>query len=170
MLKRSFMSAFIAALLCALLTACAPAAPKDEAIYYLVRHAEKVSGERDPSLTQAGEARALALVVRLAQANINQVYSTDYKRTRETAAPMAHAFGLEVSLYDPRDMAGFAEQLKTQNGNIVIVGHSNTTPGLAALLGIDPGEPIVEVSEYDRLYVIKRVGENVTGMQVHYGE
>ncbi|MEE9347816.1 MAG: hypothetical protein V3U82_06445, partial [Robiginitomaculum sp.] len=56
---------FIFAIACAALAACAPTTPKDEAIYYLVRHAEKVSGVSDPGLTQAGEARALALVVRL---------------------------------------------------------------------------------------------------------
>jgi len=36
----------------------------------------------------------------------------------------------------------------------LVVGHSNTTDALAALLGADPGPEIVEATEFDRLYVI----------------
>jgi hypothetical protein len=35
-----------------------------------------------------------------------------------------------------------------------VVGHSNTTDALAALLGADPGPAIAEATEFDRLYVI----------------
>ena len=38
--------------------------------------------------------------------------------------------------------------------SVLVVGHSNTTPQLAELLGAEPGDPIVEKTEYDRLYVI----------------
>jgi len=56
-----------------------------------------------------------------------------------------------VKLYDPRDLEGFAKRLLAENGHILVVGHSNTTPPLSALLGGPEGEPIVEATEYDRL-------------------
>jgi len=37
-------------------------------------------------------------------------------------------------------------------GTHLVVGHSNTTPPLTELLGGEGGEPIVEATEYDRLY------------------
>ena len=35
-----------------------------------------------------------------------------------------------------------------------MIGHSNTTPALVQLFGGDPGTPIVEKDEYDRLYIL----------------
>lgn len=121
---------------------------------YLVRHAEKQSGD-DPALTEAGKARANALADRLDGVGIDTIWSTDYRRTMQTAAPLAERLDLQVQVYDPGDLAGFAEQLKANGETALIVGHSNTTPQLADLLGGDPGPEIVEASEYDRLYVIR---------------
>lgn len=130
---------------------------------YLVRHAEKVTGDavmqiedpRDPPLTSAGQARAEALADRLADAGITQIWSTDTTRTRDTAAPLAERLGIAVQLYDPFDLESFAAQLKTDpDVTVLVIGHSNTTPQLAEALGAEPGTPIVEATEYDRLYVI----------------
>lgn len=120
---------------------------------YLVRHAEKQAGD-DPSLTAAGEARAAELADLLADQGITQIHSTNYKRTLETAAPIAARTGLQVVLYDPRDLESFADELRGNVGVHLVVGHSNTTPHLAAALGGDPGSEINEKAEYDRLYVI----------------
>jgi len=131
-----------------------------DATYYLVRHAEKQKG-KDPSLTAAGIIRAEHLAVELDRVSLSQIYSTDYKRTQQTAAPTAIAQKLNVISYSPQDLEKFASQLKTQRGAILIVGHSNTTPDLVAFLGGEAGEPIVEVSEYDRLYVVTRKGRKI---------
>ncbi|MCI5045749.1 MAG: histidine phosphatase family protein [Aquisalinus sp.] len=122
-------------------------------IIYLVRHAEKQAGP-NPSLTEAGKVRAGQLTVRLADAELQYIHSTNYKRTLETAAPVAEYLDLDVQLYDPRDLPAVARQLKEQGGRHLIVGHSNTTPVLVSALGGDPGNPIDEKSEYDRLYVV----------------
>lgn len=120
---------------------------------FLVRHAEKLTGS-DPALTLAGDARAEALSDLLADAKIERIHSSDYKRTRLTAAPLAEMIGVEVELYDPRDLPGIAAQLKADGGRHLVVGHSNTTGELTALLGGDGGAPIVEATEYDRLYMV----------------
>lgn len=129
----------------------------DEAAVYLVRHAEKQSGE-DPGLTPKGQARAQALATLMAGVDIAKIYSTDYKRTRDTAAPTANAKGLDVELYDPRAFRDYATALKQefldQKKSILVVGHSNTTPYLATLL---TGEqhPMLSDDQYDHIYVIR---------------
>ena len=124
---------------------------------YLVRHAEKQTGD-NPALTDAGKARADTLAEILSDKGLTEIYSTDYKRTLETAAPIAEQTRLEVQLYDASDLDAFAEILKSKQGVLLVVGHSNTTPPLAAALGGDPGTPIDESTEYDRLYVIDLSG------------
>ena len=145
------------------LAACQAIPAADSNTAYLVRHAEKVTGDaamdldnpRDPPLTNAGEARAEALAERLSDSGITAIWSTDTVRTRDTAQPLADKLGLNVQIYDPSDLPGFAAQLKSEPlETVLVVGHSNTTPQLAEALGAEPGEPIVEKTEYDRLYVI----------------
>lgn len=119
---------------------------------YLVRHAEKTKDKNDPALTIAGQERAQLLAEKLADAGITRIHSSDYTRTRDTAQPLADRLGLTVELYDPRDLPAMAEKLKAATGTHLVVGHSNTTPPLTELLGGEGGEPIVEATEYDRLY------------------
>jgi len=138
------------------LAGCAPVTPASDADLdvYLVRHAEKMKGD-DPALTSAGQERAELLAQELSGAGIERIHSSDTRRTRDTAAPLAESLGLEVELYDPRDLSGMATFLKSEGGTHLVVGHSNTTPQLVELLGGDPGEPIVEATEYDRLYRVQ---------------
>lgn len=118
--------------------------------WYFVRHFEKQSGH-NPSLTEQGKARAVALAAYFKDISLNSVYSTNYNRTQETAAPVADVKGLTVKNYAPSDLAGFAKTLKKLN-NTIVVGHSNTTPDLLALMG-GPRITIKE-SEYGTLYKI----------------
>lgn len=151
------------------LVACTSIDHGDNPTAYLVRHAEKLTGDaleelpdpRDPPLTRAGEERAIALADLLAGAEITKIWSTDTTRTRDTAQPLADRLGIEIDLYDASDLSAFAALLRRDtSGNVLIVGHSNTTPGLAEALGANPGPPIIEATEYDRLYVIKlKTGE-----------
>ncbi len=130
----------------------------DEPTLYLVRHAEK-QADSDPDLTDTGHARAKALAKILASVDVGKIYSTDTKRTRQTAAPTAEQKGLPVEIYNPRAFRDFAEGLKQEflagNSSILVVGHSNTTPYLATLLS---GTEYPELSEdqYDYLYLVNR--------------
>ncbi len=173
-MTRMFSRLFVAAGAALLIAGCSqpqetvPQTADYDATYYLVRHAEKLTGD-DPALTPEGTLRAEALRQRLSGTSLSAIYSSDYKRTQDTAAPIAAAQNLSVISYDPRDLPGIAEVLKNQSGSILVVGHSNTTPQLAELLGGEPGEPIVEATEYDRLYIITRSGETVEGRIERYG-
>lgn len=152
------------------LSACAATTPSVDGVY-LVRHAEKTTQKRDPALTTGGQARAEALADLLADKQITQIHSSDTKRTRDTAAPLAKRLGLTVELYDPRDLPAMAAKLKSMPGVHLVVGHSNTTPQLTELLGGDGGTPIVEANEYDRLYwVTTAKDEPVVSYMTRFGE
>ncbi|MEM8488054.1 MAG: phosphoglycerate mutase family protein [Bacteroidota bacterium] len=131
-----------------------PASTHQPLQVFLVRHAEKADASRDTDLSPQGYERASTLAAVLRSSDITRIHSSDYKRTRNTAAPVAAQLGLEVELYDPRNLPDFAAQLKAAGGIHLVVGHSNTTPALTALLGGDPGTPIEEKAEYDRLYMV----------------
>lgn len=123
----------------------------EQQTWYFVRHFEKQLGD-DPSLTETGKARAQALADFFADKPLNLVYSTNYNRTLETATPVAELKSLVIQSYDPRNLAEFATQLKAQN-DVLVVGHSNTTPELLGLMG---GAIVtIEESEYGTLYVLQ---------------
>ena len=145
-------------LLAACCMGCATATDTDTSYrLYLVRHAEKQpDGSRDPVLTEAGKHRSKQLANWLRDKGIEDIWSSDYKRSRDTAKPLISRLGLELSIYDPRDLAALAAKLLERQHNALIVGHSNTTPQLAHLLChcvIDD----MDESEYDRLIVLSVV-------------
>ena len=144
------------------LALCAPA-PLPAADIYLVRHAEKTrDGSPDPALTELGRERARNLATVLRSAGIERIFSSDYERTRATAAPLAKELDLEIEIYDPGALEPFAKQLLELQQNTLVVGHSNTTPELAELMDGDGGTPIVEEWEYDRLYLLQTENGRVT--------
>jgi broad specificity phosphatase PhoE len=61
---------------------------------FLVRHADKVSDETDALLSDAGHRRAECLAKTLADAHIQQIYTSDLQRTQQTAAPLAEQLHL----------------------------------------------------------------------------
>ena len=99
----------------------------------------------------------------LKDVGISKIYSTGYHRTQETAKPLAVLLNLNVQSYDPDKLEEFAEQLKTLNANVLIVGHSNTTPQLTILLS---GQQVMEIADdrYGDLFVVsfKRDGSEIT--------
>ena len=128
---------------------------------FLIRHAEKQSdGSRNPPLTKVGIQRAINLATLLENKSIVTVFSSNYKRTLETAEPLSKLLGIKTTIYDPGKLREFAKQLKTTQGNVLVVGHSNTTPELVDLLGGSSGKAIEE-SEYGRLYQLNIINGKV---------
>lgn len=121
---------------------------------YLVRHSEKQDGDgSDPALSDAGMYRSEQLASWFQDKDIKQVWSSDYRRSRDTAASLISSLGLELSLYDPRDLPALASDLLVNHRNALIVGHSNTTPELARLL-CQCEVSDMDDSEYERLIIV----------------
>ncbi|MEJ8568609.1 SixA phosphatase family protein [Elongatibacter sediminis] len=134
----------------------------NETVYVLFRHAEKATQSPDPGLNEQGKERALALAAYLQKAGVTKIFSSDYQRTRETVEPLSNLTGIEIELYDPRDLEAFARELKEMSGTIAVCGHSDTTPQLASLVSGQVTEPIPE-TEYGRLYtVVTKMGGETT--------
>jgi probable phosphoglycerate mutase len=124
-------------------------------LVYLVRHAEKEAQPADdPPLTPVGSERADLLANLLKDAGLTHIHSTRFERTRRTAQPVADSTGLEIQYYNHLNLMGLASSLTDAPGRHLVVGHSNTIPALVEFLGGDPGEPIDEATEYDRLYLL----------------
>ena len=147
------------------------AGAQEAVVVYLVRHAEKVEdGTRDPPLAIAGQIRVHTLKALLADVDLTHVHTTDWRRTRDTARPFADSAGVDVAIYDPRELEALAAKIRATPGRHLVAGHSNTTPRLVAALGGDPLGPIDDL-EYDRLYVlvIQPGGTTVTTV-LRFGE
>jgi phosphohistidine phosphatase SixA len=143
------------AIACAmLLTACMPTRPAPTGVeFVIVRHAEKSSDDpRDPTLSEAGLARAHRLAASLQKQPLAAAYATAYRRTQQTAAPAASDHGLTVTTYDAAlDAKDLASTLKQRHasGTVLVVGHSNTVPAIAAALCACVVAPLRD-DEFDR--------------------
>lgn len=101
---------------------------------FLVRHAEKAqTATADPELSACGQLQAKALATLLEHLQLPQIFHTPYQRTTMTAAALLKQ-DRQLQPYDPTKLAEFSRQLLQAKQSAVVVGHSNTTPQLAALL------------------------------------
>jgi len=130
-MMRLLMAALAVTLAGAVAFAALPATP----IVYVMRHLDTPEGERDPDLTPGGTARARALVQWFYGKSLTAIYVSDYKRTRQTAGPLAADRGITMKVYDPRDTPALVAMLKAEPGPVLVVGHSNTVPDIVEQLG-----------------------------------
>ena len=130
---------------------------------FLVRHAEradtapggKPTMAADPDLSEAGRVRAASLADMLEDANVTAIFTTKYKRTQQTAAPLAKVLGIRPTVLDSNDAAALLQAIAATKGNVLVVGHSNTVPAIIEGLGITSPVAIAD-DEYDHLFVLTR--------------
>jgi broad specificity phosphatase PhoE len=120
---------------------------------FIVRHAEKADATKDPDLSEAGRTRAEALAKTLRDANITAIYATEFKRTQQTAAPLAKVLGITVTILPAKDNAALIAKLRASTGNALVVGHGDTIPDLIKALGISDPINIAE-NDYDNLFAV----------------
>jgi broad specificity phosphatase PhoE len=158
------------ALLLALLPATAFAEPAAQPVY-VVRHLNTPEGQPDPDLLPEGRAAAIALADLMETDRFEgrrpvAIYVSDFKRTRQTAAPTAARLGLNVTTYDPRDTAGLLARVRAEAGPVLIVGHSNTVPDIVAGLGGTRPAPLVH-EDFGDLWVVEPGGATTKLRLVH---
>ena len=161
----------LAFLILATAASSAPKPPEAAAptIVYAVRHAEKggAKGEKDPPLSAAGAARARALVHVLADVKFDAIYVSTYRRTQETAAPVAQAQALTPIVLAPDSVAAHILS-RNQGKTVLVVGHSNTVPAVLAGLGV--GDPVaIAETQFDNLFIVSRAAGPAQLLHLHYG-
>ena len=143
-----------------------------------VRHAEKaLEPADDPGLSEAGKRRVAELTRQLEDADVIQgidaVYSTPFRRTEETARPVAEALDLPLNTYDAADTEAIMEKIvREHKGKIIlVVGHSNTLPALMGNMGASKRVPPIAENEYDNIYIVSIpwFGKTKT-IRLRYGE
>ncbi len=141
-----------------LLFAMAPLATA-EPVIFVVRHAEKAETSggdpKDPELSEAGRARAELLARMLHDAPLTAMYATEFKRSQQTADPVARAAGVDVSVVPAQETDTLVARLLNGQGNALVVAHSNTIPAIIKALGVESAVSVGEM-DYDNLFVILR--------------
>ncbi|WP_114951848.1 SixA phosphatase family protein [Sphingosinicella terrae] len=132
---------------------CATIAQTAPSPTYVVRHLNTPEGERDPDLTAEGAAQAERLSDWGFGPSPRAIYVTDFKRTRQTAAPLATRLGLELLVYDPADTPGLVERVRAGPTPALIVGHSNTVPDIVEQLGGARPGPLVH-EDFGDLWIV----------------
>jgi phosphohistidine phosphatase SixA len=121
---------------------------------YLVRHADKVSDDVDAPLSDAGRKRAECLANTLADAQVQQIFTSDLQRTQQTAAPLAdklHLKPVAVPISKPDELIDAIRS--SQAPSVLVVWHDATLPKILRALGAPEITPIAH-TEYDRFFVL----------------
>ncbi len=143
----------------------------------VVRHAEKAAQPAaDPPLTAAGRARAQALAAALQSAEVTAVVTTQFARTKATAAPTADEFHLTAvvvpatSPVSDHARAVAAAVMQHAGGTVLVVGHSNTVAAIVAALGAPKPAELCD-AEYDAMFVVTvRADGRATVIKARYGK
>src|SRR5438034_4257690 len=136
-------------------------------IVVIVRHAEKAAnGGNDPDLSSAGRARADALARILKDSSITAIFTTEFKRTQETAAPTATSIHVTPTMVAAKDTAALVARLHQLNGNALIVAHGDTIPNIVKALGINSSVNIPD-ADYSELFIVI-LGDKPELFRLHY--
>ena len=132
----------------------------EEYTLYFSRHAEKISTtDSDPALTKKGQHRAQALADYLFDKNIQDIYSTQTKRSQQTAQALVKKLDQMLAFYDTQDLSVLAKILRSQKRNALVVGHSNTIPQLVHLVGGQASS--IDENQYGDLFAVTFVDESI---------
>lgn len=158
---------------------------------FLVRHAEKQDSTADPPLSAKGRKQADALALRLKDAGVSAIYTSQFARTKQTAKPLGDrlsAAGIAVKeesiplppalMAAPDNPARLDDYAKSIAGHmrdhhaddvILIVGHDNTVPAIIKALG-HKTPIVIAPSEFDRLFLVtpRAIGDSRAPGLLHF--
>jgi broad specificity phosphatase PhoE len=136
-------------------------------VVVIVRHAEKAAdGGSDPDLSSAGRTRADALARILTDSGITGIFTSEFKRTQETAAPTATSAHVTPTVVAAKDTAALVAKLHQLKGNALVVGHGDTIPNLVKALGINVPVNIPD-ADYSELFIVT-LGDKPQLFRLHY--
>jgi len=124
----------------------------------LVRHAEPQTSGADPGLTAAGSQRAELLGFLFQDAGVTAVFTSELRRTQETAQPLAGRISVVPTVLLGLDTAVHRDRvLAVPSGVALVIGHTNTVPQLIAALGAGTMVQIA-ANEFDRMFIVSLRG------------
>jgi broad specificity phosphatase PhoE len=136
-------------------------------VVVIVRHAEKAAnGGNNPDLSSAGRARAEALARILKDSGITAIFTSEFKRTQETAAPTATSAHVTPTVVAAKDTAALVARLHQLNGNALVVGHGDTIPKIVKALEINSSIDIPD-ADYSELLIVT-LGDKPQLFRLHY--
>jgi broad specificity phosphatase PhoE len=122
----------------------------------LIRHADVPSEMgTNPALSADGLARAQRLRHLLGDAGIDAIFVTRLLRSRQTAEPIAADLRITPTVIDDVDALVTAIRARPSASRVLVVGHTNTVPGVISGLG-GPPIPAIGATEFDNLFVLTR--------------
>jgi phosphohistidine phosphatase SixA len=161
--------------LCVLALALAGAsALADDQIFFVVRHAERADdgmssqAGADPELSEAGHARARRLAEMLRDTGIQQIFTTEYRRTRQTGEPLAETLKLQPVVVTAKGSDTLIERLHAAKGASLVIGHSNTMPEILKGLGVSAPITLGEQDYGDLFVVVRRASGEATSIRLKY--
>ncbi len=122
----------------------------------------------NPDLTKKGEQRATEWKAYFDDKKIDAIYSTNFKRTMNTARPTAIGNGLEIKTYNPSKLNSSSFKKNTKGKNVLVVGHSNTTAQFANAILKRNEAPEIDESDYGNLYIVRIVNNKTTFSKEHF--
>ncbi|HLN86195.1 MAG TPA: phosphoglycerate mutase family protein [Candidatus Limnocylindrales bacterium] len=141
---------------------------------FLVRHTERELEGEDPPLTPQGEARAQALAAALRDAGITAIVTTQWRRTRDTAKPLAAILRVVpevVPVHEGKALANSqavaAALRRHKNETVLVVGHITVTGVIAALGG--PSLPTICENVFSDLFQFTPASGEQGLVHLHYG-
>src|SRR6266480_2504138 len=136
-------------------------------VVVIVRYAEKAAnGGNDPDLSSAGRARADALARILKDSSIAAIFTSEFKRTQETAVPTATSARVTPTVVAAKDTAALVARLHQLNGNALVVEHGDTIPDIVKALGINSSINIPD-ADYSELLIVT-LGDKPQLFRLHY--
>ncbi|MGB3591373.1 MAG: histidine phosphatase family protein [Nonlabens sp.] len=122
--------------------------------FYFIRHAEKQKGP-DPELTEQGLKRADAWKEYFFLKDVDAILSSNFKRTKQTAEPLASSKKMDVTIYDVGTMNGKKLLEEYRGSTVVLYGHSNTINSYANDLQTEQSFKELDESVYDQFFVVR---------------
>jgi 2,3-bisphosphoglycerate-dependent phosphoglycerate mutase len=144
-------------------------ADPDQLVIFAVRHCEKAKDQgADPDLTAEGQARAEKLGRILQTAGLDAIFTTRYKRTRQTGEAVARHYPQQILDTLPlQSQQAWAEGLWEQyrGKKMLYVGHQNTVPQLLNQLSGRTDFQNLADHEFGRFFVIVVSGKQPAEVQ-----
>jgi broad specificity phosphatase PhoE len=139
----------------------------------LARHADidLPATSSDPVLNAAGTQRAEELAHVVGGAAVTSVFTSRFRRTRLTAAPLAARLGRQPDLVPPPEEFARPVLAGELGAVVMVVGHSDTVPAMIAALGVAT-PPAIGEREFDNLFVVTIAsdGDGALLLALKYGK